>query len=92
MSNEAKITDPLNMDSILLKASQEILSKHYGFCFSVDNDETVNEKTFYTPHDSSEFAEFVNFDLLGEEGENLKSTNHLINCKKYENITKDGVT
>jgi len=80
---------PSNVLNILKTASEEILNKQDGFCFTVDNgpnEENTNEKFSY---DESELAEFINFDMLGEEGDNLESFNHLITNTNHEDLTGD---
>jgi len=79
---------PPNVIDILKTASEEILDKQDGFCFTVDNgpDENVDEKFSYN---EAEVAEFINFDMIGEEGDNLESFNHLITNTNHIDLTGD---
>ncbi|VVC39316.1 Tetratricopeptide repeat,FKBP-type peptidyl-prolyl cis-trans isomerase domain,Tetratricopeptide-like [Cinara cedri] len=91
MSNEEKLDDLSDLDSVLRKVSQEILSKQAdGYCFSVDNAKTANENVCYSPYNVNEVADYVNFDMLGDESEDTKPFNHLIVDNNYEDITNDG--
>lgn len=77
---------PPNVLNILKTASEEILNKQDGCCFTVDNgpDDGVKETFSYNEAD---LAEFINFDMIGEEGDNLESFNHLITNTNYEDLT-----
>ncbi|XP_022165811.1 inactive peptidyl-prolyl cis-trans isomerase FKBP6-like [Myzus persicae] len=79
---------PPNVLDILKTASEEILEKQDGFYFTVDNgpEENVNETFSY---DEAELAEFINFDMIGEEGDNLESFNHLITDTNHIDLTGD---
>uniref|UniRef100_A0A2S2NAH8 peptidylprolyl isomerase n=1 Tax=Schizaphis graminum TaxID=13262 RepID=A0A2S2NAH8_SCHGA len=83
------ITDlPPNVLSILKTASEEILNTQDGYCFTVDN--TPNEDFNDTfSYNTDELADFINFDMIGEEGDNLESFNHLITNTNYEDVTGD---
>jgi len=79
---------PESVIGILKTASEEILNKQDGYCFTVDNrpDENVKETFSY---DDAEVAEFINFDMIGEEGDNLESFNHLITNTNHKDLTGD---
>lgn len=79
---------PESVLGILKTASEEILKKQDGYCFTVDNkpDENIKESFSY---DEAELAEFINFDMIEEEGDNLESFNHLITNTNHEDLTGD---
>lgn len=77
-----------NIDNILKKASEEILASQDGYCFSMEDQQT--ELGYASAYDSRELAEFVNFDMIGEDGDDLNGFNHLISNTNYENLTGDG--
>jgi len=79
---------PESVLGILKTASEEILNKQDGYCFTVDNgpNEVVDEPFSYN---DAELAEFINFDMIGEEGDNLESFNHLITNTNHEDLTGD---
>ncbi|XP_001942690.1 inactive peptidyl-prolyl cis-trans isomerase FKBP6 [Acyrthosiphon pisum] len=79
---------PESVIGILKTASEEILKKQDGYCFTVDNKPNDNvEETF--SYNGPEVAEFINYDMLGEEGDNLESFNHLITDTNHKDLTGD---
>jgi hypothetical protein len=79
---------PPNVLNILKTASEEILNKQDGYCFTVDNSPTEDANDTFS-YDAAEMAEFTNFDMIGEEDDNLESFNHLITNKNHEDLTGD---
>lgn len=89
MSSDAEDVMPSELDTIFKKASREILCKQDGFYFSTDNIETNDDNDYQLSYKNNELAEFINFDILQEEGKNTKPFSNLTINNKYENITKD---
>jgi len=79
---------PPNLLNILKTASEEILNTQDGYCFTVDNTPKEDFNDMFS-YNSDELAEFINFDMIGEEGDNLESFNHLITNTNYEDVTGD---
>ncbi|XP_060874795.1 inactive peptidyl-prolyl cis-trans isomerase FKBP6 [Metopolophium dirhodum] len=79
---------PESVLGILKTASEEILNKQDGYCFTVDNEPDENVKETFSYNDA-ELAEFINFDMIGEEGDNLDSFNHLISNTNHKDLTGD---
>uniref|UniRef100_A0A2H8TG04 peptidylprolyl isomerase n=1 Tax=Melanaphis sacchari TaxID=742174 RepID=A0A2H8TG04_9HEMI len=79
---------PPNVLDVLKNASEEILNNQDGCCFTVDNslNDDVNDTFSYN---TAELAEFINFDMIGEEGDNLESFNHLITNENHQDLTGD---
>lgn len=81
---------PPNVQDILKTASEEILSHQKGYCFTVENTSNDKEENNYiSSYDSKELAEFINFDMLGEECENLEAFSNLITNTNHEDLTGD---
>lgn len=76
-----------DIDNILKEASKEILNNNAdGHYFTIDNSESDFNEDF-SPYDKKELEEFINFDMLGEEGENLESFGNLITSNNCEDLT-----
>lgn len=60
---------PTNIENILKKASEEILIKQEGHCFTIDNTEnsTNENETYSLAYDPSELSEFINVDMFVED-------------------------
>lgn len=81
---------PHDVQNILKTASEEILSKQKGYCFTVDNtDSGPVENNYSSSYDSNELAEFVNFDMIEEEGENLQAFSNFITDSNHVDLTGD---
>jgi len=80
---------PESVVGILKTASEEILKKQDGYCFTVDNGPNKNDVTETFSYNDTEVAEFINFDMIGEEGDNLESFNHLITNTNHKDLTGD---
>lgn len=82
---------PSNVESILTKVSEELLKKQDGYCFTVEANVQEEEEyqSYKSAFSNNELAEFVNFDMLGDEGEGLESFSHLITSNNNEDLTGD---
>lgn len=92
MANDEELSQelPSEVEDLLSKASKEILDKQEGYCFTIDNPEPDNDKELYSAaYDPSELAEFINFDVLGEEGENIEPFHKLVNRDNCQDLTSD---
>lgn len=82
---------PANIESVLKKASDELMAnQESGYCFSVDHTDEPTENLWKSAYDKNELAEFVNFEMLGEEDNEEFVFNHLIKDVKHEDILGDG--
>lgn len=79
---------PANVLGILKTASEEILKKQDGYCFTVDNGPEGNVDEMFS-YNEADVAEFINFDMIGEEDDNLESFSHLITNTNHEDLTGD---
>jgi len=79
---------PSNVENILQKASEEILNQKDGCCFTVDCSDQ-DKSNYSSAYDNNELAEFINFDMLGEEGDGLEAFGHLITSTNHEDLTGD---
>uniref|UniRef100_A0A2S2Q1C7 peptidylprolyl isomerase n=1 Tax=Sipha flava TaxID=143950 RepID=A0A2S2Q1C7_9HEMI len=86
MSDEKELS--CEIDSILKKASEEILNKQSGHCFTVENIEP-NFNEDYSPYVKKDLEEFINFDMLGEESDNLESFSNILTSTNHEDLTGD---
>lgn len=85
-SDDAKL--PSRIEETLKKASEEILNNSSGSFFTIREDES--EKTnYYSAYNSNDLAEYVNFDVIEEEDDNLEAFNNLTTNSNYEDITGD---
>jgi len=57
----------------------------------VDNepDENAENIETYNAYNEAELSEFVNFDMLGDEDDNMESFNHLITNTNHVDLTGD---
>lgn len=78
---------PSNVENVLKKASEEILNQRDGCCFTVENNEQ-DESSYGLLYDN-ELREFTNYDMLGEEEDNLEAFSHLITNTNHEDLTGD---
>lgn len=85
MSDEKKSCE---IDSILKKASEEILNNQTGHCFTVENTES-NFNEDFSLYDKKDLEEFINFDMLGEESDNLESFSNILTSTNHEDLTGD---
>lgn len=90
MADVEKLPDSL--ENILKKASEEILIKQEGHCFTIDNTEqpTNESETYSLAYDPNELSEFINADMLVENN-NFKSSNDCNSNKKYEDLLGNGM-
>lgn len=90
MSNDSEVL-PSNVESILTKVSEELLKKEDGYCFTVEanGQEEEEYQSYKKAFSTNELAEFVNFDMLGDEGDGLESFGHLITSNNHEDLTGD---
>lgn len=82
---------PTNLETILKKASEEILVKQDGHCFTIDNTEqsTNESETYSLAYDQSELSEFINVDMLVENN-NFEFSNNCNSNKKFEDLLGNG--
>lgn len=80
---------PPNIQSVLQKASEDLLANQDA-CFSVDHTEVDNDDDWKMAYDKNELAEFINFDMLGDEDDNASGFGHLLKNVEPEDITGDG--
>lgn len=82
---------PPKVLNVLKTASEEILKSQDGYCFTMDNssDKDVDDTFTYNASELADLAEFINFDMIGEEGDNLDSFNHLITKTNHQDLTGD---
>ncbi|KAE9539346.1 hypothetical protein AGLY_004598 [Aphis glycines] len=82
---------PPKVLNVLKTASEEILKSQNGYCFTMDNssDKDVDDTFTYNASELADLAEFINFDMIGEEGDNLDSFNHLITKTNHQDLTGD---
>jgi len=78
---------PSNVESILQKASEDILNHKDGCCFTVHHNE--DENNYGSSYENNEIAEFINFDMLGDEGDGLEAFSHLITNTNHKDLTGD---
>jgi len=53
-------------------------------------DYSNQDKSNYSlAYNNNELAEFINFDMLGEEGDGLEAFSHLITSTNHEDLTGD---
>lgn len=90
MADDSTELPPKVLD-VLKTASEEILKSQDGYCFTMDNsyDKDVDDKFSYNASELTDLAEYVNFDMIGEEGDNLDSFNHLITKTNHQDLTGD---
>jgi len=53
------------------------------------SDKDVDDTFTYNASELADLAEFINFDMIGEEGDNLDSFNHLITKTNHQDLTGD---
>lgn len=93
--NDDRDVLPSNVESILTKVSEELLQKKDGYCFTVeagleaDDQEKEEYQSYKSAFSNNELAEFVNYDMLGDEGDGLESFGHLITSDNHEDLTGD---
>lgn len=69
MDFDTKLPD--NLENTLKKAADEILRGNKESIFTVEsNDEP--EESYFSQYDKKEISEFLNFNVLGEEGDELE--------------------
>lgn len=79
---------PSSIEETLKKASEEILNNQDGFSFTIKDKES-EPKDYLTAYDRSELTEFINFDVLHEEGDHLEAFGNLIANSNCEDLTGD---
>lgn len=91
MANRDENTElPANIESVLKKASDELMAnQEEGYCFSVDHAPEPSEDEWKSAYDKNELAEFINFDMLGDEDDNDFGFSHLIKDTKHEDVLGD---
>ncbi|XP_050542602.1 inactive peptidyl-prolyl cis-trans isomerase FKBP6 [Daktulosphaira vitifoliae] len=96
MAYETKLPD--NIENTLKKAADEILRGNKESIFTVEsNDEP--EESYFTQYDKKEISEFLNFNVLGEEGDDMEPFEQLAanmidltgDRKVLKEITENGV-
>lgn len=83
---------PTSVENILKKASEEILKKQEGHCFTISNTEHPNNEneTYSLAYNQSELSEFINFDMLVEEDDSFESSNNYSTKKNLEDLVGNG--
>lgn len=92
MANDEELPQelPSEIEDLLSKASKEIINKQDGYCFTINNTEPDNDNESYSAaYDPNELSEFINFDVLGEEGENIEPFHKLVNRDNCLDLTGD---
>lgn len=78
------------LNDVLKTASEELLTRQDGYCFTVDNEPEIDKTELFGAYDSGEVSEFVNFDVIGDEDDDsLEAFKHLITGANYEDLTGD---
>lgn len=85
---------PPKVLNVLKTASEEILKSQDGYYFTMDKqdnsfDKDVDDTFTYNASELADLAEFINFDMIGEESDNLDSFNHLITKTNHQDLTGD---
>lgn len=82
---------PADVESVLKKASNELMSnQNDGYCFSVNHTDEPSVDEWKSAYDKNELAEFINFDMLGDEDDRNFDFSHLIKDTKHEDILGNG--
>lgn len=75
-----------DIDCVLKNAVEELLTQKSS-CFTVESIEPDNG--FGLTYDTTELSEYMNFDMLGEEDDNLESFQNLVSDMNLEDLTYD---
>lgn len=81
---------PSEVEDLLKKVSREIVDKQNGYCFTIDNPESDSTIESYSAYNSNELSEFVNFNVLGEEDDNIEHFPGIVTKENYQDLLGDG--